>query len=1199
MYLKQLDLSGFKTFAGHTEFTFNSGVTAIVGPNGCGKSNVADAIRWVLGEQSVRWLRAKKAEDLIYAGSSSRAPLGMAEVTLTLDNSQGWLPIPYNEVAITRRAYRSGENEYLINRQRVRYRDVADLLAKSGLGPGSYTVIGQGLVDAVLSLRPEERRGLFEDAANIRHYYHKLNEAKSKLEQTEQNATRVNDIIAELLPRLKDLEAQATQAQRHATLMEQLTRLLKIHYVHLWQQTSETVNRTLDEERHCERLLIEQKSELDRVCDRLEHVRQAQRETRVQLSLWKERYFNLRSTHADLNRRLAVNNERLSAYQRQSEELSHEIAALTQQIVSTETEISEAEKQAADMILERGRLMGDLRVAEERLESKQRERQKALSRLNSLHTESVKVSTSIAGLRSKIEHAVERQNALEADLARNRESSQRRKREAEQMQAEKQTVAAGIGQLDRELEKTEAAWQETQRLLSQSLISQQAIDESISERSRQCQELQTRIELISKWEQSYSGYYSGVKNVLQSARPGAGITRLSGIVGVAGQLIQASPEMETAIEVALGSHVQDIVVERWEDAERAISLLKRTSGGRATFLPLDTIRRVASARAFTPRPGVLGLASELVRHEPRYQAVVSYLLGNTIVVQDLMVARQVLGHCGPGWQIVTLAGELVRSSGAVTGGSTTTASGILTRQRELRELPKKLAEIELQLKETRAKLVAEKQRHRDLLAVLSKHESQHRQLAASRQSRMERCRELENALERLRAEDRWAQEQEKQAIRELDELESAQLLWAEELQRVSANSETTLQTAGTVQAEVAQLQQDEATLSAKVSEAKTSVAVANERIQSQQETIKRLQTSLTATQRQVETKKSRLSELASSIQALLSDAEAAESELTTVSDEMDSLGSMMQPAELNLVQLEAENSTLVAREARIRAAIQETQATNAEIALRAQRARDDLEALKIRIEGDLGSAEFFAEGDQSLQEAQVNLDDLKREIAALRDQLRKLPQVNPLAVEEYQQTLERHRFLSEQLNDLQRGAQSIRRVINELQRTMTRRFEETFKAVGIEFQHYFRVLFGEGTARLRLTEPADISQTGVEIIVQPPGRKQQNLSLLSGGERALTAVSLLFALLKVNPSPICVLDEVDAALDETNVARFCSTLKDLAVNTQFIVITHNRGTMETAETLYGISMPDNSISRVVSLRFSGEETPEPQFASAS
>jgi len=1197
--LKHLNLSGFKTFAGQTDFTFNSGVTAIVGPNGCGKSNVADAIRWVLGEQSVRWLRAKKAEDLIYAGSPNRAPLGMAEVTVTFDNGQGWLPIPYSEVAITRRAYRSGENEYLVNRQRVRYRDVAELLAKSGLGPGSYTVIGQGQVDSVLSVRPEERRGLFEDAANIRHYHQKINEAKGRLEQTEQNATRVNDIIVELQPRLRELENQAKQAQQHAALSDRLARLLRIHYSHLWSKTLEAVERAVDEESRYARQLAHEQSQLAGISDRLKCVQQTQAETRVQLSLWKERYSSLQSTHGDLQRKLAVARERLNACQQQSDELSHEIAALTEQSVLEESQISHAQKRLAELILERGKLMRDLRAAEESLEEKQRDRHRALSYLNRLHNENIRVTTSIAELRKEIARAAERRTVLESGLSKNLASTQRREDQIKRTHWEMEAVGEEIRHVENELRKTEQTWQETQRMLSESLARQQQIVESISEHSRRSQELQTRMELISRWEQSYSGYYAGVKAVLQASRPSSGVARLPGIIGVAGTLIQAPPEMETAIEVALGSHVQDIIVERWENAEKAISLLKRTSAGRATFLPLDSIRRAPSTRSCPRGPGILGLASELVRYEQRFHEVVIHLLGSTIVVQDLAVAHRALAHCGPGWQIVTLAGEIVRSSGAITGGSMTTGSGIMSRQREIRELPKTLAESSLRLNEARARLSDEKKCHEDLLQALSKLESQRRQLTATRQSKADRLRALQSAIEKLQTEAHWAREQENQALRELDELKNTEASRREELKRLTVDSETALQTAESAQVSVAQLQQEETALSAQLVEVKTSLAVTNERIQEQQETVKRLQSSLTGTKQRAESKRSKLTGLFCRSKTILAEISVAESELSSLSDELESLSRVMQPAEIGLVQLEAEQSELGAEETRLRAVIQELQEKMAKSSIEVQRARDDLEALKIRIEGDLGSTEFLAESDLLEQAAGEDLENIKRQTVALRDQLRRLPQVNPLAVEEYQQAVERHQFLSEQLNDLQRGAQAIKRVIAELQRTMTRRFEETFRAVALEFQHYFRVLFGDGTAKLRLTDPSDISQTGIDIIVQPPGRKQQTLSLLSGGERALTAVALLFALLKVNPSPICVLDEVDAALDETNVLRFCNTLRDLAKNTQFVVITHNRRTMEMAETLYGISMPDNSTSRVVSLRFAGEGTQEPQFASAS
>lgn len=1215
MYLKRLDLTGFKTFAGHTEFVFNSGVTAIVGPNGCGKSNVADAIRWVLGEQSVRWLRAKKAEDLIYAGSPGRAALGMAEVTLTLDNSQGWLAIPYGEVAITRRAYRSGENEYLLNRQRVRYRDVSDLLARTGLGPGSYSVIGQGLVDAVLSLKPEERRGLFEDAANIRHYYNKLNDARNRLEQTEQNLTRVNDIIAEIQPRLKTLENQARQAQQHASVSQELTRFLKVYYLDLWEKASAGLEQVADRESHVSRLLVEQQADLGRIADRLRLTRRSHSDTRSQLTLWREHYSQLRSAHDDLHRKVAVARERLSSQERHSEDISQEISALVGQTGLERNRFLEAEKQLEEMTLERGKLVSALRTAEKRLEDKQRERQMAVSHLSTLHADNLHISNSIADLRSKISHATERRAALQSELARHRASGQQQQTQMSRVQLELETLEAGVKQTREEMESAESELQEIQPRLPDSLAAQQRIGDSIAELSRHSQEFKTRMELMSKWEQTYSGYYTGVKSVLQASRPSMGGGRLSGIVGVVGKLIQASPEIETAIDVALGSHVQDVVVECWEDAEKAIVLLKKTSGGRATFLPLDTIRRLPRADASPRGPGVLGPASELVRYEPRFQSIVSHLLGHTIVVQDLAIARQILAHCSPGWQIVTLAGEIVRSGGAITGGSTTTTSGILARQRELRELPTKLAEAEVQLNKMRAGLEAEKKRHQDMLTSMAKLETARKQLSAILQSRTDRVRNLQHSLDRLGAEGRWARDQEQNVLKQIDDLNGAEESWQRDMQRLVGENETAMQAAGSVQSYVTQVQQEEAALSSELFEARTSLAVADQRIKNQQEAIERARASVDSTLARIESRKIKLTELAGSIEILRNDTALSESELASLSGEMDSLVGVMQPAEKDLVRMEAEQNTLLADEGARRAAIQELQGQLGRTAIEAQKARDDLEALKIRIEADLGSSAFIEEEDEApatveagsdtLQTGRIGagIEEVKKRVNSLRDQMRKLAHVNPQAIDEYQEALERHRFLTEQVGDLHQGTVSINRVIGELQKTMTDRFEETFKAVATEFQRYFHTLFGGGTAKLVLTEPGDISHTGVEIIVQPPGRKSQSLSLLSGGERALTAAALLFALLKVNPSPICVLDEVDAALDEANISRFCNMLRDLAQNTQFLVITHNRVTMEIAETLYGISMPDKSVSRVVSLRFgekeTTEETNQSQFASAS
>ncbi len=1213
MFLKRLELQGFKTFAQRTEFEFDSGITAVIGPNGSGKSNVADALRWILGEQSLRLLRAKRSEDLIFAGSPSRATAGMAEVSITLDNSDGTLALPQSEISVIRRAYRSGDIEYFVNKQRARLRDVLDLLAKANLGQNNYAVIGQGMVDTALSLKPEERRGLLEEAADIKRYYAKLNETQSKLATTEQNIVRANDIAAEIFPRLATLEKHAQLAQRRATLARELTDTQLLWFSNLWQKALSTMHETNARELEQRRAVHALEERQKALTQRLEEVRQAQAETRAALARWRTEAGPLRAEQETLAREIAVDGERLRTTIKQIDETREEIESIkrgesdeAEKLLSARAHLSQLEAECENAKAQAARV-------ESELQSVRKVAGSAIGNLSTLRTGTIDLTASATSLQQRITQIEARRRALEREVSDRAVTAHRRRDETAQLQAKAASLDASIAELDKALGSAITQEQTLRKALADSQSRQEQLGDTLQEQRRQLHELQTRLDLAAKWEDSRAGYFTGVKAVLQASQASRQHAQLlTGIVGVVGKVIQTSARLETAIEVALGSRVQDVIVERWQDAEKAIAYLKSTSAGRATFLPLDTIKSSPASLPCSNGPGVLGIAADLVDFDQRFKSIADLLLGRTIVVEDLTIARRILKGCPAGWQIVTIAGEIVRSSGSVTGGSVSNQSHVLSRARELRELPDKIEYVKRQVEGLQDSLQEERSEYRHLQDQSQRLEREEREARSRRQIANERLSLLRQEMARLQSDLQWLDSHQQQASDELARLRSDEVACQEQLSRTLSESAVAGEALRAAEEDSLRLRQQEMELSTRLSDLRTAAALSEQKLKNQIETISHAEAAALSLSKQHQAKKARLDQI-EMLRAPLEDRIALnERGLGEVKEKLGQIDLLVGPAEQESADLENEHNALLREEAELRISQHRTLLQLQQAALDAQRTRDELAALRQQIEDEIGVDRFDQEDNftVSVEAPQTNVEreqrpplrqeDIKRRIDQLKSELRTLVSVNPQAIEEYQEALSRYTFLTNQARDLQLAAESLQRVIAELHKTMKKRFEETFKAVAAEFQAYFQTLFGGGTARLTLTAPGDFTQTGIDIVAQPPGKRLQNLALLSGGERALTGVALMFALLKINPAPICVLYEVDAALDEANISRFCNALIGLSRNTQFIVITHNRGTMETADALYGVSMAEGGVSKVISLRLSDiQAKPDPQLAMAS
>lgn len=1193
MRLKRLELQGYKSFAAKTEFLFFDGITAIVGPNGSGKSNIADAVRWVLGEQSYRLLRGKRTEDMIFSGSTQRPRAGMAQVTITLDNSSGWLPLEYSEVSITRRAYRSGENEYFINGSRVRLRDVMELLGRGGLARRSYTVIGQGLIDAALALRPEERRILFEEAAGITIHQMKRAEALSKLEATQENLLRVKDILSEITPRLQILQKQAERAEQYASLQDRLHQLLRTWYGHQWFLAEQALRQAQEALRRQAELRDSRRQALQDIEGQMNALRCEQTALREQLGQWHGESAHLHAELESLERELAVWEERRRQMEVQREALLQDIISLRAGAKEHQERIAGAQAELQSLEQEYQAQRAAAAEVEQKVQALQQERLRLNTALSAARDEAFQIAARLADCRNRMTQLDERRLELQEE----------QRRHQEQIAA----CQGEIGQKERELRALRQeleTWQEATAVLQaqrQSALEKAeearrqrpGIEKRLDEARGRLTQLRARRDFLAHTREEMDGFYAGVRSVMQA--------RIAGVLGPVASHITVPPELERALETALGSHLQDLIVERWEVAEKAIEHLKRVQGGRATFLPLDTLRP-SSPLEVPAEPGVIGLASQLIQYEARLQPAVELLLNRTLVVEDLKTARRVMERLRGGFTIVTRAGEIVRSSGSVTGGAGTgeRQAGMLAREREWRELPtqitaaeKLVASLTHELEESQRSEARFRQTVQDLERELVERQRQ--------QSTLEvRIAELTRQQDRLSQEVEWLQRLIAQSRKEVEATASRRAQLEQEASQLEEQGRALEERLQQLETARAGIMDDE--LIDQLNVLRAALASAASRRDGQLQLLRNFQSMLSQTNQQIESKEHRLQELEQQMQELEQRRQGADVRRQEMQMLLAEIDTQVQPMERRLLELERVLQALVEEEERRRRQLHDAESLYAQASLEYQRREEHVRSLHRQIEEELGLVEL-APVEGLAEQAPLPLgslvsalpavpqlpEGLEEEIKGLRGQIRRLGAVNPEAPEEYSSLLQRYTFLSEQVADLEQASRSLRAVINELDEIMRADFVQTFRAVNAQFKQFFSALFGGGSARLVLTDPDDLSMTGVDIIAQPPGKRQQSLALLSGGERALTAAALIFAILKVSPTPFCILDEVDAMLDEANVGRFREALKSLSSQTQFIVITHNRGTVEAADTIYGITMGEDGTSRSISLRLEGRD----------
>jgi chromosome segregation protein len=1184
--LKSLELHGYKTFASRTVFEFASGVTAIVGPNGSGKSNIADSLRWVLGEQSYTLLRGKKTEDMIFSGSEHRPRAGMASAEIVFDNSTGWLPVDFAEVAITRRAYRDGHNDYLLNGQQVRLRDMNELLAASGLSERTYTILGQGLVDASLALKADERRRLFEEAAGVGLYRVRREDALKRLENTQRNLERVLDIMAELEPRLKSLERQAKRASEYASAQADLKVLLLEWYGYHWHHAQQQLNDARETVGVQEAKVNEAREIYAKAQAEYSQFRERLSGLRAELNTWHRQSSDLHSQRESVSRDLAVLEERQRALTASHEALISEQERAASEEKLARERLAEIEQEASRLQAELEEAKTQLANAQQALQARQAERQSADERLQSarnaiatLHSQRAEIQARLDELAVRLESQKQKLEAAQQAI----QSAEAEVKKAELIYLSAQRARAASEETLRTLEaELEGKRKEVEKFESDRRAK---LEERVA-RQAEYSRAQAQLDVLIQAEQSLAGYAEGARFLLEAARQ----SRLNAR-GALSASLDVPAELETAIAAALGDTLDAVLLET-NQVEEALRLLESEEAGRAALVPLD-----GQSNHLLNKPDdadCLGVAAELVNAPAELRAAVKLLLGHTLVVRDRQTARRLLMDLPNYARIVTLRGEVFRADGLIIAGKSASGS-TLSRPRQKRELGETLTHLNDRLDDLNR---AVENLFNDLRAAqkaLADHEETLRRSRAEFESAQSAEQKALVDLENAQRQFDWQKRQREELQRELSEAEKDRerlsvLVSENEAEVNQAQEEIRRLTSQFNALSLDEIQEQVAYWTTRLAVMEQSANGVQSRNFERRQNIDRLalrQQEVRARQGEIEHQLKELEEEKIILRG-------RESELHA---QIEELRAKIEPAEKDLESAEQEENRLQEIETEAQRNLANAERILGQVQLEQLRKQEALESLQQKIVDDFGlvSFEYAAniEGPVPLpfeglvQQLPVVTElspDLEDHLTRQRSHLRRMGPANPDAKQEYEAESQRYSFMSAQVQDLRQAEADLRQVIAELDELTRQEFSRTYEAVDKQFRAIFTRLFGGGSARLSLTDPDNLIETGIEIEARLPGRREQGLSLLSGGERSLTAIALVFALLKVSPTPICVMDEVDAMLDEANVGRFRDLLVDLSKDTQFIVITHNRNTVQAADVIYGVTMGRDSASQVISLK---------------
>lgn len=1178
MILKALEMQGFKSFPDKTVLEFNKGITAVVGPNGSGKSNISDAVRWVLGEQSTKTLRGSKMEDVIFSGTDVRKAKGFAEVTLRLDNTDRSLNKDSDEVSVTRRYYRSGDSEYLVNGESARLRDVNELFMDTGLGRDGYSIVGQGKIADMVSPKASERRDMLEEAAGISHFRYRRGDAIKRLAQAEENLVRLRDILSELESRVGPLKAQSEKAQKFIVLAGERKNL----EIGIWLNTIDKTGEKMRDQEHkieiAEASHKEAQDELSKIGEMIDKAADGTRDINIKLEEIRNSASGFEEKLSDIDSQIKVAENSILHNNETIERINRDKAAENETEQNIDAAVSAAREciqKAEEQIADATRQMDELSKQEEtyRLSSSE-----FSDRAAALSGEISALSVRLADCRVTAETANSSIEEIRSRISAIDESMGTRKDDYDALLKRKADAEAELEEIQDEIVSVKNAIDGYTLRFENRGKKADSVKLAIDEKQRELHKGQDRVRLLEDLEKNMEGYFGAVKAVMKESGRGA----LRGIYGPVSQLITVKDKYSAAIETALGAAVQNIVVDNETDAKRAMGFLKEHRAGRATFLPITAIKgRVLSEQGLDDQYGFVSIASDLVSYDNKYSEIIRWLLGRTAVAEDIDSAIAIAKKYSYRFRIVTLDGQVINAGGSMTGGSRVQNAGILSRGNEIERLKGSLASMQ---KELDGMLSDYKLLSEDASAAKAELEGAEGDLLRAKEENIRREGELKLASDKLASVSSGVKEllDEKETLEKRIESVSSGAEAArsqiDELKETLENKEKELES---ITGDSKTLQKNREEVASKAAEIRLRIVSLQKDVEANTDEVTRLKNRKTG-------HLDRLSELDGEIREIEEKNDELRALTERLSADEKALKANHGDAQNQINELISQRDELEkqANDLRLheRAKSEERERLSGDIARLEER------KIAMRNEYDNLTSKLYDEYQLTRREAaalEIEIDDYSlaaKRLAELKSQIRALGSVNVSAIEEYKEVSERYEFLSGQINDVETSRAELNKMIDDLTGKMAEQFREQFNRINSCFGQTFIELFGGGKAELRLEDERDVLGSDIEIKVQPPGKNVQNINLLSGGEKGLSAIALLFAILKVTPAPFCIFDEVEAALDDVNVSRYAQYVRRMTKNTQFILITHRRGTMEEADVLYGVTMQEKGVSKLLELK---------------
>ena len=1179
MYLKRLEMQGFKSFADKTVLEFMPGITAVIGPNGSGKSNISDSIRWILGEQSMKSLRGTKTQDIIFAGTQSRKSLGFAEASLVFDNTDGTLPIEYSEVTVTRKIYRSGETGYYINKAPCRLKDVVELFMDTGIGRDGYSIIGQGKIDEILSNKSEDRRHIFEEAAGIVKYRSRKEETEKKLEQTKLNLLRINDILTEIEGNLEPLQMQADKAKKYLNLKEELKNIevgLFIYNIEKYRQAleeltsdEEIMNSTLNqEEGKLEKIKIlkeELKDRIDEITLQIENMQNIGFESQKEIE-------KLNSNINLAEAKIKNNIENTELYQKEIKELEEKIENLKQDIEQKQNKKDNLKQNKEKFENELKAKEEELKKLTEKLSSKEIEIEAKKKQVEENIDKKYELQTEISTQTANIDNIEKRQKQIKQEIDANILNLDRTRMKREDIAKGFYQIENNRNKVLKSIENIDSQKQEIDKKIKE-------FDLQIINNTNDMRMKQSRYNFLVETEKEKEGYIKSVKSLLIDCEK---IKELGkGMHGVLANIISVPSEYETAIEMCLGASLQNIVTDTEEDAKKLVEHLRKKNLGRASFLPITSVKGKKLDSIKGKKIGVVGVASDLVKFDKKYEQIIFSLLGRTVVVDNMQNAINLAKENNYSFRIITIEGDVINPSGAITGGSVAKKTvNILGRSREIEVLEKELKGLRNKI----SKLEEDKEKYVDssenIIEEVQSLEKQLQEIDITYATEKQRIISIDENIEQIQNRiDKLKEEVEKTEKSKNETLASKQKN-KECIEKMSKQNEEDQKIIDEFSNANKESQKYIDDLNLDITNLKISVSSFNESEVSIQEMTEMIM-------KEIETHTKNKNNKSLQIKNAILENDKLKIEIENTKQEIEKVKSKVSNSGENIDKMKKEriekNEKLSKKEE------EQTEQFKRIEELKAQITK--IEVKKTKTEEDITDVinkmwEEYELTPNNAGEYQKpeNVAVTQRRVNVLRTDIKELGSVNVDSIEEYKKLKDRYDFMCEQRLDLEDTMSKLRKVIQDMTETMKQQFKEKFEIINKNFGEVFKELFGGGMAEVTLTDEENILECGIDITVQPPGKKLQNMTLLSGGEKAFTAIALLFAILKINPAPFCVLDEIEAALDDVNVYRYAEYLKKFAKETQFLVITHRKGTMEAADTVYGVTMEEKGISKLLSMK---------------